>query len=115
MDNKRCLICQPRNKTLYWHKDPETGDLWCFCNKCSRGYSIWEYCHKAQVDLGDFLKGNFEFEEATPNEVQALQWPAQYLPLSDPRSAAGVKYITERGLSPDGDMYYDIDRNGIVF
>jgi hypothetical protein len=115
IDTKRCLVCKPRNKTLYWHEDPDTGDLWCYCNKCNRGYSIWEYCHKAGINLSDFLKGDFSFEEAIPNEVQAVEWPARYIPLSDPRASEGVQYVESRGLALDGDMYYDIERNGIVF
>lgn len=114
-DNRWCLICKPRNRTLYWHIDPDTKQLWCFCNKCDRGYSIQEYCFKADIDITDFLQGDFHYEEAKPNEVQAQAWPARFIPISDPRSEAAVKYINARGLTLDGDMYYDLDRHGIVF
>jgi len=44
-----------------------------------------------------------------------MEWPARYVPLSDPRAEAGVKYVQSRGLLLAGDMYYDIERDGIVF
>ena len=65
--------------------------------------------------MADFLQGNFEWEEARPNEVQAMSWPASFIPLSDPRSKKGVEYIKSRGLSLEGDMYYDLEQEGIVF
>jgi hypothetical protein len=65
--------------------------------------------------LPEFLTGDFELKEATSNEVSAMGWPTRFIPLSDPRADAGVQYIRSRGLSLEGDMYYDIDRNGIVF
>lgn len=34
--------------------------------------------------------------------------------MSDPRSAEGVHYVRSRGLTLDGDMYYDMEQNGIV-
>ena len=114
-DNRYCLICVRPNRTLYWHKDPETSDIWCFCNSCNRGYSLQYYCHRAGISLHDFLQGNFEFEEARPNEVQAMEFPRSFVPLSDPRAKPGIDYIRSRGLSLDGDMYYDIEQEGIVF
>jgi hypothetical protein len=114
-DNRWCLICRPKNRTLYWHTDADSKEIWCFCNKCDRGYSLKDYCYKAGVDPKDFLQGDFQYEEAKPNEVTVQQWPSRFIPLSDPRSQPGVDYVKSRGLTLDGDMYYDIDRNGIVF
>ena len=114
-DNRYCLICKPRNRTIYWHKDKETGEIWCFCNKCDRGYSLPQYCQMADVNIEDFLKGDFYLEESRPNEVQAMIWPSSFIPLSDPRASSGVEYVKDRGLTLDGDMYYDIDEEGIVF
>lgn len=113
---KHCLICQRPNQTLHWHKDSETGDIWVWCQgKCQRGYSLRQYCFYAGIELADFLQGDFDFKEATPNEVQVMSWPAKFIPLSDPRAAQGVEYVKSRGLNLDGDMYYDQDREGIVF
>jgi hypothetical protein len=49
------------------------------------------------------------------NEVNILAWPSSFIPLSDPRAIKGVEYINSRGLSTDGDMYFDIQEQGIVF
>jgi len=68
-----------------------------------------------EVSLPEFLKGDFEFKEATPNELQVMKWPVKFIPLSDPRAQKGVDYILGRGLNLDGDMYYDVEREGIVF
>ena len=73
------------------------------------------YCHQAGVSLPEFLKGDFDFKEAPPNELSLQSWPQRFIPLSDPRSQRGVDYIKSRGLLLEGDMYYDIERDGIVF
>lgn len=113
-DNRWCLICQPRNRTLYWHQN-EDGKIWCYCNKCDRGYSLEQYCEIADIDMTEFLTGEFHMQEAKPDEVTAMAWPHSFVPLSDPRAEKGVEYIKSRGLSVDGDMYYDINEEGIVF
>ena len=113
-DNRWCLICQPRNRTLYWHKNEE-GKIWCYCNKCDRGYSLEQYCETADIDMVDFLTGDFHMQEADADTVQAMAWPANFIPLSDPRAEKGVEYIKSRGLTLDGDMYYDLNEEGIVF
>lgn len=118
MFHKKCLICKggKKNDCLYWHKDTETNDIWCWCSgKCQRGYSLQQYCHLAGISVSDFLQGDFEFQEAKPNEVQAMEWPYNFIPLSDPRAIKGVEYIKGRGLTLEGDLYYDIDNEGIVF
>lgn len=115
-DTKHCLICKRSNATLHWHKDSETGDIWCWCQGvCQRGYSLRQYCYIAEISLPDFLKGNFDFKESTPNELQVMKWPIKFIPLSDPRAQKGVDYVRSRGLNLDGDMYYDMEREGIVF
>lgn len=116
ISTKHCLICQRNNATLYWHKDTETDDIWVYCKgKCQRGYSLRQYCYYGGISLVDFLKGDFEFKEATPNEVQVMTWPSKFIPLSDPRAEKGVVYVKSRGLNLDGDLYYDMEREGIVF
>jgi len=115
ISTKRCSICNPTNNTLYWHRDPETGDIWVYCNKCDRGYSLRSYCHEAGISLPEFLKGDFDFIEARPNEVNELEFPTWFVPMSDPRAAKGVEYVKSRGLTLDGDMYYDTADEGIVF
>jgi hypothetical protein len=116
LSTKHCLICKRSNQTLYWHKDPDSGDLWVYCKGvCQRGYSLRQYCHLGDISLAEFLKGDFDIKEATPNELQVMKWPVKFVPLSDPRAQKGIDYVTSRGLNLDGDMYYDMDREGIVF
>lgn len=116
MNSKRCLICQRPRDTLHWHSDPEKQNIWCWCNgKCQRGYSLKDYVMQSGVDLEDFLNGDFQFLETKPNEVNRIEWPSSFIPLSDPRASEGVEYIKSRGLDPKGDMYFDMNREAIVF
>jgi hypothetical protein len=118
INTKKCLICKDgkKNDCLHWHLDPDDGSIWVYCvGKCQRGYSLRSYCYHAGVDLPEFLKGEFEFKEALPDEVSVMNWPARFVPLSDTRAEQGVNYIKGRGLTPEGDMYYDLEREGIVF
>lgn len=82
---------------------------------CQRGYSIYQYCALAGLSLSEFLKSDFDFQEARPNEVQRMEWPRSFIPLFDKRAAAGVEYIKSRNIELDDGMYYDTYRNGIVF
>lgn len=116
LSTQHCKICNRQNRTLHWHTDKESGDIWVYCvGKCQRGYSLRSYCYTAGIDLNDFLKGDFDFQEATPNEVSRLDWPAHFVSLSDPRAAKGVEYIKSRGLNLNLDAYYDLERDSIVF
>lgn len=116
MNNKKCLICQKNRDTLYWHVDKDNGNIWVYCTgRCQRGYSLYEYTHIAGIELSDFLTGDFEFTESAPNEVNKLEWPNSFVSLSDPRAKKGVEYIKNRGLNLRGDMYYDTEREAIVF
>lgn len=116
MSTKKCLICKRKNDTLHWHIDSETGQIWVWCNGvCQRGYSIYEYAYRAGISLKDLLKQNFDFKESTPNEVRKMEWPSWFIPLSDERAQKGIKYVESRGLTLEGDMYYDMDAESIVF
>jgi hypothetical protein len=117
LSNKHCLICKDgrKNECLYWHKDPDTGDIWVWCQgKCKRGYSIYEYCAQAGISLREFLKLSFDFNEAKALEVNASEWPRTFLSLADPASQKGVDYLASRGLVPSADIAYDSGREGIV-
>lgn len=113
-DNRWCKICNPKNRTIYFHEDKESGAIWLFCNKCDRGYSLANYSRMSGVPMEDILK-DATIEEASPNEVNALSWPSKFIPMSDPRAIKGINYVKSRGLSLDGDFYYDMDNEGIVF
>jgi len=116
MNSKQCLICKRSNNTLHWHKNTENGDIWVYCvGKCQRGYGLRDYCHIAGVNLNEFLKSDFDFTEAAPNEVSRLDWPNTYIPMSDPRAEEGVAYVKSRGLDLKGDMYFDLKQRSIVF
>lgn len=116
LNTKRCLICQARHNVLHWHFDEQNqGAIWCFCQKCQRGYSIHDYCTRAGLSIREFLKNEFHFEEARPNEVNRMEWPAWFLPLFDSRAKDGLEYLQSRGLDPGlGDIYYDAEDRGIV-
>lgn len=113
-DNRWCLLCKPKNRTIYFHKNDD-GSIWLWCSKCDRGYSLHQYCKLAGVNILEFLEGKFHFQEVRDSEVQVLSWPTSFIPLSDPRAAKGVEYIKSRGLNLSGDMYYDTEEEGIVF
>jgi DNA primase len=96
--------------------DEKTGLPWIWCaGKCQRGYSLEQYCETAGVNLFDFIKGGIQLSSDSENEVQAMSWPNCFIPMSDPRAEDGVSYIKSRGLTLEGDIYYDLDNNGIVF
>lgn len=118
MHHKKCLICKDgkKNDCLYWHVDEKTGIPWVWCSGvCQRGYSLTQYCSIAGIEVDDFIKDGIDVAQEQDNEVNALAWPANFIPLSDPRAQKGIDYIKSRGLTADGDMYYDLDENGIVF
>lgn len=113
--SKYCLVCCRPRPTLYFHIDEDTKEIWCYCTgKCQRGYGIRQYCHLAGVDLKDFLQGDFDFDSAPSNEIRRIEWPDYYVSMSDSRANKGVNYIKSRGLDVKGDLYYDMESNGIV-
>lgn len=115
-DKRFCGICGPNpNRTIYWHVDEKTKLPWCYCNKCGRGYSLREYCELAGYDLDDFIRDGIDFDQEMENEIQVQSFPSRFINLSDPRSKKGLDYIFSRGLEPKGDMYYDLDNEGIAF
>lgn len=114
-DNRFCLICQPKNRTIYFHLDEKSGLPWLWCNKCDRGYSLQQYCDIAGISVDDFIAGGIEIVKEQDDTVNAMAWPHNFIPLSDPRAEKGLEYIKSRGLTTDGDMYYDLEDEGIVF
>lgn len=44
-----------------------------------------------------------------------MDWPKSFIPLYDSNAAPGMKYLQDRGIEPDDNMYYDTWRKGIVF
>jgi len=113
-DNRFCLICKPKNRSLYYHQN-EDKSVWLYCNKCNRGYSLRNYLNIAGVTPEEFLQGDLKFEDSKSNEVRAMAWPSSFITMSDPRANKGVEYVKSRGLTLDGDMYYDLEDEGIVF
>ena len=96
ISTKKCLICKGgrKNDCLYWHIDEDTGSIWVWCSgKCNRAYSIYSYCYNAGISLSEFLKQDFDFQEARPNEVNKIEFPTWFLTLSDPRSKPAIDYI----------------------
>jgi len=113
--SKRCLICAPHNDTLYAHVNIENNDIWLFCCKCDRGYTVYDYCYRAGISMAEFLKQDFDFQESRPNEITPMEFPRWFVPLSDPRAEKGIQYLKSRGLEIENlDVYYDIDNEGIV-
>lgn len=115
IDNKKCLICQRSNNTLYWHQNPETSEIWCYCKgKCQRAYSLRQYCALAGLTLSEFLKGEFSFEDSKPKELVAMTWPKWFENMSSEIAQPGRDYLQSRGLNLDGEWYYDAKLNGIA-
>jgi hypothetical protein len=108
-----------RNDTIYWHNSDADVDgqigYWCWCNRCERSYSIEEYCKRTGLTLGEFIKQDFNFKEAPPNEVQRIAWPRDFVPLYHKDAKDGVEYLKSRHIDLDDNMFYDTWRKGIVF
>ena len=120
LNTKQCLVCyeqtgKKRNETLYWHEDPDTKQLWCWCNREGRAYSIYEYCAKANISLRDFLKQDFHFTQTNYNELNKMDWPKNFVPLFSSEAKLGRDYLESRKIKPTDNMYYDTQRKGIVF
>lgn len=120
LGTKKCIICYKktgkiRNDTIYFHIDPDTHDIWCWCNRCDRGYSIRDYCSYAGLSLKEFLKQDFSFKEAPPDEINKMIWPKNFIPLVGKEAEPGVEYLKSRGIDPNPDIYYDTYKEGIVF
>lgn len=122
--SKKCLVCfkdtgKIRNDTLYWHIDNEASGkgvgIWAWCNRCEKAYSIEDYTRRVGLSLTEFLKQDFAFKEAAPNEVQRIEWPRSFIPLFDNRADRAVEYLKSRGIDIDDGMFYDMTREGIVF
>lgn len=114
-DKRVCLICRPNNRTIYFHQDEKTGAPWLYCNKCNRGYSLEQYCKIAGVDIEEFIKDGIEITKNQEDEVNVMAWPSNFVPLSDPRAKVGIDYLNSRKISSDGDMYFDLETEGVVF
>ena len=122
---EHCIICyletgKVRNKTLYWHLEEKDSKgsgigMWCYCNRCERGYSIEEYAYRSGLSLIELLKQDFNFKETKTDEVNALYWPKSFVFLDDEVAKPGVEYLNKRGLKPIDNIHYDTWRNGIVF
>jgi hypothetical protein len=115
-DHRWCKICKPKNPTIYFHN--ENNVVWLYCCKCARGYTFAQYCELAGLSVEEgknILRQGVVFEDDINDEINALAWPSSYIPLSDPRAEQGVSYIKSRGLTLDGDMYYDLAEEAIVF
>lgn len=116
ISTKKCLICKRPNDTLHYHESSDGGLPWIWCNgPCARAYSMYEYSALAGLTLGEFLKNKFDIREAPPDTVQKMLWPSNFIPLFDQRAKPGLDYLKSRGIDPDDGMYYDTQREGIVF
>jgi DNA primase len=49
------------------------------------------------------------------SELIKMSWPRNFLPLWDPRSEDGVKYLKSRKIEPADGLYYDVEGKSIVF
>jgi 5S rRNA maturation endonuclease (ribonuclease M5) len=114
-DNRWCLICKPKNRTIYFHLDGKTGKPWLYCNKCAKGYSLENYCQIAGIELETLIQNGVTITKDQTNEVNVLPWPSNFVPMSDSRAEKGIAYVQSRGLSINADIYYDFEEEGIVF
>jgi hypothetical protein len=119
---KKCLVCYAdsgkiRNDTLYWHESDSGNGIgyWCWCNRCERAYTMEEYCAISGISLLEFIKQDFNFKEAAPNEVQKIAWPKSFVPLYHKDAEPGVEYLKSRNIDLDDNIFYDTWRKGVVF
>ena len=118
VSNKKCYICKggKKNNTIHWHQNPDNGEIWLYCvGKCQQAYSLREYCKITGLTIPQLMHGGFDFKESPPNEVRKMEWPSSFIPLFDQRAKPGVAYLKSRGIDLDDGMYYDLQREGIVF
>jgi hypothetical protein len=119
--SKQCLICKSKkgsNWSLYWHKNATSNEIWCYCaGKCQRGYSLIEYCYLTGLKPEDLENSkDMVFDnQVTNEEIQDIEFPSGFIPLSDPRSKPGIEYLNKRGLKVAPNLYYDLNREGIAF
>lgn len=113
-NQRKCLICKRPRDTLYWHKDEMS--IWVYCSGiCARIYSLYEYQTVANVHIKDIDLKSIEFEDALPSEVNTMEWPRNFHPITDSTSIDGMNYIKNvRKLSPTSNMFYCVDRKAIV-
>jgi hypothetical protein len=111
-----CSVCKTERNVVYWNKPDSEKELpWCYCCACGRAYNIMEYCHLSEITLTELLNEKITFSTPPKNEVQRIAWPAGFIRINDSRAKKGLDYIISRGLSVEGDMFYDMDSNGVVF
>lgn len=114
INTTRCAICKKPRKTVYWHQN-ENNDIWCWCCSCDRAYSLYEYCKVGNISIKELMQSDFTFESGNPEEVQKIEWPAPIRSISNPIAKPAHDFLKERGLTLEGNLYYDIEYNGILF
>ena len=115
MDLYKCAICKPHNKTIYVHKE-EDGGIWLWCNKCGRGYSLYDYCTLSGLTVKEILSADLTIQESTPSEVRKMDWPGWFVSPFDFRAKKGLEYLSSRKIDPtSSDVFYDLDTEAIVF
>ena len=115
--SKRCLICKPDHNTLYHHMDPDTQEPWIYCNKCGRGYNLYQYRNISDVSPEEFKQhmNGAVFNEVDPHEVRKMEFPRCFVTMDSKLAKPGVDYVRSRGLEPVDEMFFDIEEQGIVF
>jgi DNA primase len=113
------MICKKhkhKNACLYWHLNPDTKEIWCWCTgKCQRSYSIYEYCYLTGIKINEIVKGDIPITENENKEIEKIEWPNNFKFLSDPNSKKALEYLEKRNLKLIEGLFYDSSREGIVF
>lgn len=111
---KRCLVCRKPRDSVYYNVS-DSGEVWVYCCACGRSYNAREYCELGGITYTELLLSGIQFNDKKANEVNRLDWPSYFISLLDVKAKAGRDYLESRGLSIEGEIYYDSKRNGIVF
>lgn len=113
--SKRCLTCNAKHDTIYYHRD-RFGVAWLYCNKCSDSIDLEDYCIMHGIDLPTEEEvAKIVQDDPDDRELSKMDWPRSFIPLWDSRAEDGVAYLRSRKIDPGDQLYYDMERNGIVF
>jgi len=114
-----CPLCKRRRKTAYWNYDEEKN-IWMHCCACNATYTLAALTKRVGIKVAmkylDRIKNNIiQPSDTASDSLQRIAWPADYISINSTIAKEGQDYILSRGLSLEGQLYYDKEINGIVF
>jgi hypothetical protein len=113
--SKRCLICNSKHNTIYYHVDRDNTP-WLFCNRCDDSMDLSDYCALNGIEMPtDEEIARVATGIQDSNELRKIAWPSNFIPLWREEAADGVAYLKSRCIDPGDNLFYDVDKEGIVF